>query len=189
MSDSIVAKFLPSGPPSAPLSPPDLSLRASQESVAWKNITYHLFVSPANQIHQKHDDKQLFLQPLILPPLVTPLAPLNCPSGVFGPSPRPKLVHMGPLLPKPIEKTSETYQIQVLLNKPPLGPLSPPDMTLLDPKGSRTSKNIKSYIVESLEKQIRQKSSWKTAISTTSKIGPLWTPLAPLNRPPGGPGP
>ena len=93
------------------------------------------------------------------PPLVTPLAPLNCPSGVFGPSPRPKLVHMGPLLPKPIEKTSETYQIQVLLNKPPLGPLSPPDMTLLDPKGSRTSKNIKSYIVESLEKQIRQKSS------------------------------
>ena len=125
----------------------------------------------------------------IAPPLVTPLAPLNCPSGVFGPSPRPKLVHMGPLLPKPIEKTSETYQIQVLLNKPPLGPLSPPDMTLLDPKGSRTSKNIKSYIVESLEKQIRQKSSWKTAISTTSKIGPLWTPLAPLNRPPGGPGP
>ena len=116
-------------------------------------------MSPANQIHQKHDDKQLFLQPLILLPLVTPLAPLNCPSGVFGPSPRPKLVHMGPLLPKPIEKTSETYQIQVLLNKPPLGPLSPPDMTLLDPQGSGTSKNIKSYIVESLEIQIHQKSS------------------------------
>ena len=142
-------------PPLAPLICPS----GPPRSLEHVKISHLIFLCPQQFKSTKNMMTNNYFYNLSYCPPGDPLSPPELPLWGLWTLLRPKLVHIGPLLPKPIEKTSETYQIQVLLNKPPLGPLSPPDMTLLDPKGSRTSKNIKSYIVESLEKQIRQKSS------------------------------
>ena len=93
---------------------------------------------------------------------------------------------MGPVLPKSIEKTKETCQIQVLLNCPPVGPPQPPWSSPTGPPGVWNIKKCQILLSWVHRNTNPPEKLMKNSYFYNLQNWPPWPPKPPTPWPPWG---